>query len=82
MRILYLDVLLVTQPSVLKHWKEHKALTLNSGLMISSSLHPTLDSWDGKSIAAFSPVEQYQYHFHNTYYLAEMCQTIKTSMCC
>ena len=38
------DILPVTQPSVSKHWRKHKAITLTSGLA-SSFLHPQPDSW-------------------------------------
>jgi len=34
----------ITQPSVSKHWREHKAITLTSGLA-SSFLHPQPDFW-------------------------------------
>jgi len=34
----------INQPSVWKHWREHKALTLTSGLD-SSCLYPPLESW-------------------------------------
>ena len=39
-----LNVLPATQPSVLGHWREHKALTLTSRLA-SSFLHSPLDFW-------------------------------------
>jgi len=45
------DVLPATQPSASKHWREHKALILNSGLA-SSFLQPESDS-SGRGIAAF-----------------------------
>jgi len=50
------DVLLVTQPSVSKHWTVHKALTLTSGLA-SSFLYQHADS-DRRATAAL----QCQYH--------------------
>jgi len=41
---LWTDVFPTIQPSVLKHWREHKALTLTSGLA-SSVLHSEPGSW-------------------------------------
>jgi len=39
-----INELLAIQPSVSKHWREHKALTQTSGLA-SSFLHPPPDRW-------------------------------------
>jgi len=53
-------VLPVTQPSVSKHRREHKALTLTSGLT-SSFLHPQPDfRWKGRC-CTLTPVLQLQY---------------------
>jgi len=44
-RVFYeLEVLPATQPSVSKHWREHKALTITSSLTWSI-LHPPLNTW-------------------------------------
>jgi len=54
-----LDVLSVTQPSVLKHWMEHSAITLISGL-VSSFLLPPPDSWQKRLYFALALRRQWQ----------------------
>jgi len=54
------DVLLATQPSVSKQWREHKALTLTSGLA-SSFLHPSLNSWWKGHCCLYATLRR-QYH--------------------
>ena len=54
------DVLPVTQPSMSKHCREHKALEYpNQCLVLASSfLHPPPDTPDGIGIAAFMPAHR------------------------